>query len=235
MRRLVLATLCVLIAILSVSFLRGSTALRSLTTYFPQVARFSTSPIVANIRSPVPNGADRLSTPNMTTKTYTPREEKEFGRLGDTMQQFHNHFRHEFNRIYELADGGFHKEGMTLARFLRQSQQLSHHLDMHHMIEETYIFPILGKRMPQFKDGARESGEHLKSHRAIHAGLDKYDAFVKEALENTSSYNPATLRAIMDGFKEVLFRHLDEEVQDLQADSMKAAGWSLQEIRQLPM
>jgi len=171
----------------------------------------------------------------MAEKKYTPREEREWNHLAEGMEQFHNHFRYEFNRVYTLADGGFHKEGMSLARFLREAQQLSHHLDMHHRIEETYIFPVLAKKMPQFKAGARESGEHLKSHKAIHEGLEKYDAFIKKALAETSAYNAVELRQILDSFREVLFRHLDEEVRDIGADSMKKAGWTLEELRQIPM
>ncbi|GFZ49389.1 hypothetical protein JCM24511_07509 [Saitozyma sp. JCM 24511] len=156
-------------------------------------------------------------------------------RLATHMDQFHNHFRYEFNRVYTLADGGFHKEGMSLPRFLREAQQLSHHLDMHHRIEEAYIFPILAKKMPQFKAGAREQGRHLRSHKAIHAGLDKYDEYLKACLADSSKFNPATLREILDGFREVLFTHLDEEVHDLGAESMKAAGWTLEELRKIPM
>jgi hypothetical protein len=39
----------------------------------------------------------------------------------------------------------------------------------------------------------------------------------------------------MDGFREILFRHLDEEVHDLGAESMKAAGWTLAELKRIPM
>ncbi|ORX38632.1 hypothetical protein BD324DRAFT_372514 [Kockovaella imperatae] len=155
--------------------------------------------------------------------------------MADRMERFHSHFRYEFNRVYTLADGGFHKEGMSLARFLREAQQLSHHLTMHHTIEERYVFPQLARKMPQFKAGAREGGEHLKSHKAIHDGLEKYEKFLEEALRDTSSYNASTLRGIMDGFREVLYRHLDEEVHDLSAPSMRAAGWTLAEIRQIMM
>ncbi|WVW85747.1 hypothetical protein I302_107785 [Kwoniella bestiolae CBS 10118] len=162
------------------------------------------------------------------------REEKEWNRLAVHMDQFHSHFRYEFNRVYTLADGGFHKEGLSLPRFLREAQQLYTHLDMHHRIE-TYIFPVLAKKMPQFKEGARESGEHLKKHKGIHDGLEKYDAFLRNSLENQSEYNPGKLREIMDGFKEVLFTHLDEEVKDLGAESMKKAGWTLDELRRIPM
>ncbi|WVR07421.1 hypothetical protein IAU60_004462 [Kwoniella sp. DSM 27419] len=162
------------------------------------------------------------------------REDREWNRLAVHMDQFHSHFRYEFNRVYTLADGGFHKEGMSLPRFLREAQQLYSHLDMHHRIE-TYIFPVLAKKMPQFAMGKRESGEHLKSHKAIHDGLERYDKFIREALEETSNYDAGKLRVIMDGFREVLFTHLDEEVHDLGAESMKAAGWTLDEVRRIPM
>ena len=36
--------------------------------------------------------------------------------------------------------------------------------------KEAYIFPLLAKKMPQFKAGAKQAGEHLKSHKAIHDG-----------------------------------------------------------------
>jgi hypothetical protein len=32
-----------------------------------------------------------------------------------------------------------------------------------------------------------------------------------------------------------LHSHLDEEVHDLGAESMKAAGWTLDELRKIPM
>jgi hypothetical protein len=82
--------------------------------------------------------------------------------------------------------------------FIQNAGALASQLDMHHNIvrtpvffmlssmqrhdihihpfavpfaqEERHIFPILAKKMPQFKAGARESGEHLKSHKAIHQG-----------------------------------------------------------------
>lgn len=60
--------------------------------------------------------------------------------------------------------------------------------------------------MPQFKSGARESGEHLKSHKQIHDGLDRYDAFLKAVMADSSQYSSTGLRGIMDGFRGVLFR-----------------------------
>lgn len=39
-------------------------------------------------------------------------------------------------------------------------------LTAHHTIEERYIFPVLAKRMPEFRDDEK----HIKSHHAIHDG-----------------------------------------------------------------
>lgn len=110
--------------------------------------------------------------------------------------------------------------------------------------------------MPQFAAGKRESGEHLVAHQKIHDGLDRYDRFLSDSLDDPSVYSGQKLREIMDSFREVLFtyvkanlnsrdicadvfssrvRHLDEEVKDLQGESMRAAGWTLEEMKRIPM
>jgi hypothetical protein len=106
--------------------------------------------------------------------------------------------------------------------------------------------------MPQFKAGARESGEHLKSHKAIHAGtcryrssqtddlcavagMDKYLVLLNKYAADPTSYTPAELRGNMDSWRDVLFNHLKEEVHDLGGESMRKAGWTLNEVRAMPM
>jgi hypothetical protein len=37
-------------------------------------------------------------------------------------------------------------------------------------------------------------------------GLDKYEAFLRDALAKPSSYSPETLREVMDSFRDILFR-----------------------------
>jgi hypothetical protein len=85
---------------------------------------------------------------------------------------------------------------------------------------------------------------------SLSLGLDKYDKFLKEVQETPSSYNPDQLRAILDSFRDVLFRyvhsqllsslvmthrHLDEEVEDLGGESLRKAGFTLKELKQIPM
>src|ERR1700720_740167 len=100
-------------------------------------------------------------------------------------------------------------------------------LTTHHMIEERFLFPVLAKRMPQFK------AEHLEAHQGIHEGeyailsltlssgplfshllgLNRLKALLSKYESNSSSYSPAEMKACMDSWREVLFKHLDQEVR----------------------
>ncbi|KAI0958636.1 hypothetical protein AcV7_004395 [Taiwanofungus camphoratus] len=163
-------------------------------------------------------------------------EEQKWNSAADNMQQFHDHFKLEFKHIYQLADGSFSNRGMSLQTYLRMANQLVRHLTAHHTIEEEYIFPVLAKRMPGFGTGER----HLKSHEAIHdgiylslsgnlcanncallltlwfqlllLGLDKLSALIRRWTMNPSTYSPTEMMACLDSWREVLFKHLDEEV-----------------------
>ncbi|KAI9060275.1 hypothetical protein FKP32DRAFT_1760532 [Trametes sanguinea] len=150
--------------------------------------------------------------------------------LADSMTYFHNHFKHEFDAVYELADGSFTKRGMSLPMYLRLAAQLAKGLTAHHTIEERYIFPILAKRMTSFKDDE----VHLKSHEAIHHGLDELNALIRKWSEEPSTYKPEEMRACLDSWREVLFKHLDQEVQDLSGENMKKY-WTLEELERIPI
>jgi iron-sulfur cluster repair protein YtfE (RIC family) len=94
---------------------------------------------------------------------------------------------------------------------------------MHHTIEERFLFPMLAKRMPAFK------GDHLESHKGIHdgmlfftfhqqfdrtcVGLEKLTTLVSKYTSTPSAYSPTEMRACLDSFKDVLFKHMDEEVR----------------------
>lgn len=65
--------------------------------------------------------------------------------------------------------------------------------------------------------------------------MDKYLALLNKYTAEPSSYTPAELRGNMDSWREVLFRHLQEEVHDLGGESMRKAGWTLNEVRGMPM
>jgi hypothetical protein len=85
------------------------------------------------------------------------------------------------------------------------------------LIPREYIFPVLAQRMPQF------ARDHLKEHEEIHKGLDEYVAYIKKCSQDGAEWDGDKMRSIMDSFREVLFRHLDHEVESLRGDEMKKA------------
>ncbi|KLO09122.1 hypothetical protein SCHPADRAFT_1000496 [Schizopora paradoxa] len=158
-------------------------------------------------------------------KEDSPEELVRWNRLATSMQYFHDYFRQEYNEIYKLADGSFNEQGMNLPSFLRKIFAWKRHLETHHSIEERFFFPILAKRMPAFANDE----QHRKSHDGIHKGLDELGTHLATWRSAPTTYSPETLRKCLDSFGDVLLRHLDEEVKDLQAENMKKY-WKLEEV-----
>ncbi|KAF7321374.1 Hemerythrin domain-containing protein [Mycena kentingensis (nom. inval.)] len=163
----------------------------------------------------------------MASEDTDPR----WGEFSQRMSQFHDYFKSEFNTLYELADGSFTKRGLSLTLYLDMARRLNDHLTMHHTLEERHFFPVLGQKMPQF--AVEAEGGHIESHEAIHTGLEKLSGLVQKFKKEPSTYSPEEMRACLDGFRTVLFSHLDQEVSDLSGDNLKKY-FSLQELKQMP-
>ncbi|KAJ7737780.1 hypothetical protein DFH07DRAFT_905700 [Mycena maculata] len=143
-----------------------------------------------------------------------------------------NHF-HTYFKTDCLADGTFAERGLSLSMYLEMSEQLNSHLTFHHTYEEEHIFPVLATKMQQFS--VETDGEHLASHKGIHEGLEALAALVEKFKKEPSMYSPTEMRVCLDGFREVLFRHLDAEVNDLRGENLKKY-WTLEELEsRIPM
>ncbi|KAF8585884.1 hypothetical protein K439DRAFT_1646473 [Ramaria rubella] len=150
--------------------------------------------------------------------------------MATRMQSFHLFLKYEYDEIYALADGKFNNRGMSLTMFLQTASEFRRHLESHHTIEETYIFPVLAQKMPAFRDNE----QHRNNHKQIHDGLDALSALIKRFRSAPTTYSPAELRDCLDGFRDVLVRHLDEEVNDLRGENMRKY-WTLEEVDQMPI
>ncbi|KAF8514969.1 hemerythrin/HHE cation-binding motif-containing protein [Gautieria morchelliformis] len=146
------------------------------------------------------------------------------------MQDFHTYLKYEFDELYALADGSFNSRGMSLSMFLQSATDFRRHLEAHHSIEEKYLFPILARKMPAFSDNE----QHRNSHKQIHDGLDALTALIARFHSSLPSYSPTEFRACLDGFRDVLTRHLDEEVHDLQGENLRRY-WTLEELSEIPI
>ena len=85
------------------------------------------------------------------------------------------------------------------------------------LTNRAYIFPVLAERMPQFA----KQGDHLEEHKEIHKGLDEYVAYIKKCRKDRKEWDGAKMREIMDSFRDILFKHLDHEVESLRGEEMK--------------
>lgn len=140
-----------------------------------------------------------------------------------------------------------------MPQFLREASSLSQSLINHHSLEENYIFPALAKKMPE-KFGAH--GLEKEQHKHIHdgecrraqvepavsptplannSGLESYEGYIHYSRSHPEKYDGKKLRAIMDKFRDVLYAHLDDEVRDLGAEALQKAGFTLDELRRVPM
>src|SRR5882757_9531958 len=114
---------------------------------------------------------------------------------------------------------------MSLRSFISQGLHLCHALTIHHTVEEQHVFPELAERMPAFAPH-----DHLISqHEQIHEGLEKLEAYLGECRGGERELRLPELKEIMDGFGQVLWTHLDDEVRMLGAENMRKL-WSREEI-----
>jgi hypothetical protein len=74
----------------------------------------------------------------------------------------------------------------------------------------------------------------LTQHKEIHKGLDKLEAYLGRCQRGETDLKLDELKVIMDSFKKALWAHLDEEVQELEAENMRMY-WSLEGMKRMPM
>lgn len=167
--------------------------------------------------------------PDTSTETPLPKLSAEdfriYNRLAVMMDAYHNHFRHTWTMLYKAASTGTRPAGLSLGQYLSYGLQLCRALTVHHTIEEEYVFPELAKRMPIFGN----QDQLINQHHEIHIGLERMEAYLRACLNGEKELRMDEMKAIMDSFGDVLWTHLDLEVKQLQADSMRRY-WSKQEI-----
>ncbi|KAI1423571.1 hypothetical protein F5Y12DRAFT_756794 [Xylaria sp. FL1777] len=191
-------------------------------------------------------------------------EFKEYNRLAEHMDAFHNHFRSSWNLLYTSASSGRRAQGLSIRAFVNTGLEFISHLELHHSIEERYIFPELARRMPEFRtgrernlpdaasrssrrEGAKEekdddddegkrkkAAELLQQHVEIHKGMDGLREYLQRCLSGETELQMGTLKAQLDTWGTVLWTHLDQEVRTLGAENMRRY-WSVDEMRKLRM
>lgn len=127
---------------------------------------------------------------------------------------------------------------MSLKQFLDDGLSFISHLTTHHNIEETYIFPVLARKMPEFqsggKGGGKKAAELLQQHKEIHRGMDVMEDYLRSCKNREADLEMGLLKGKMDSWGEVLWKHLDQEVRVLGADNVRRY-FTIDEVRRIPM
>lgn len=143
----------------------------------------------------------------------------------------HNHFRATWKLLWDACVAGRRPQKMSLRDFIRQGLEFASQLEMHHRIEEQHVFPELAAKMPEFN---HETGPMVLQHVQIHAGLDKFQAYLRKCQSGEVDFELGVLREKMESWGGVLWTHLDEEVKTLGAENMRK-HWTKEELKNLPM
>jgi hemerythrin-like domain-containing protein len=160
----------------------------------------------------------------------TPSEFRQYNRMAEHMDYFHNHFRHTWTTLMTACETNKRPAGMSIKQFLSLGDQFVSSLTMHHGIEEQHIFPILAKKMPAFQ----KELELLTQHKQIHKGLDRLEEYLGECRRGERELRLGEMKVVLEGFGDVLWAHLDDEVKQLGAENMRKY-WTLEEMRRIPM
>ncbi|KAJ5807696.1 hypothetical protein N7447_011152 [Penicillium robsamsonii] len=163
------------------------------------------------------------------TQPLSASDFRVYNSLSERMEGFHSHFRLTWNQLWEACESSG-KRALSARQMIMMGLQFCSQLDFHHSIEEQHIFPVLAKRMPEF----RKELELLGQHRQIHAGLEKLEKYLEQCRSGEEDLSREEVKRLMEGFGKVLWTHLDQEVQTLGAANMRKF-WSLAEMRRLPM
>ncbi|OKL63195.1 hypothetical protein UA08_01227 [Talaromyces atroroseus] len=160
----------------------------------------------------------------------TPAEFRAYNRMAEHMDYFHNHFRQSWNELYSACCDNKRPTGVSIRQFLNMGMEFLSQLGLHHSIEEQSIFPVLAKKMPEFK---REV-HLLKQHKEIHKGMDKLENYLMACKSGEKELRLDEMKTVMDSFGKVLWDHLDDEVRTLGAENMRK-HWTIEEMKRLPM
>ncbi|GES65273.1 hemerythrin HHE cation binding domain protein [Aspergillus terreus] len=161
----------------------------------------------------------------------SPKDFRVYNRMAEQMQQFHNHFRLTWNQLQDACEAsGKRPGGLSPRQLIMMGLGFCSQLDFHHSIEEEHIFPVLAKRMPEF----RRELSLLGQHRKIHKGLVQLEDYLTKCRSGEVDLERPEMKRLMDAFGEVLWAHLDDEVRALEAENMRKY-WSLKEMPTLPM
>ncbi|KAH7205799.1 uncharacterized protein BKA55DRAFT_657564 [Fusarium redolens] len=162
----------------------------------------------------------------------TDAEFKAYNRLAEKMENFHGHFKRTWRFLEKVCEAEDLPDGIRLVDLINEGLSFCMSLEMHHNIEETYFFPLLARRMREFQVG--NESPLLEQHRVIHKGLQELNNYLSVCRTSQSHFNCKSMKSKMSSWSDVLWEHLDDEVQSLGAENMRRY-WTVDEMNHIYM
>ncbi len=105
--------------------------------------------------------------------------------------------------LYTACTNSRRPANMTLRQFIDEGLYFIRMLTAHHNIEESYFFPVLAVRMPEFRSGRasgsnRQAAELLQQHKQIHAGMDVFEEYLRKCRNRETELELSVLKTKMD-------------------------------------
>ncbi|KAF2834721.1 hypothetical protein M501DRAFT_1027162 [Patellaria atrata CBS 101060] len=144
----------------------------------------------------------------LQTPQYQTGATDQYSIAATTMVLVHNAIIRGFNSIYQQAPLIASRDH---ADFIGYAACWASVLHGHHTGEEEIAFPMIEAQLE--RPGLM--APNVAQHDAFHAGLDKYVAYLADTKKSPATFSGARLVAIMDEFRDVLIRHLNEEIPTL--------------------
>ncbi|KAJ8064425.1 hypothetical protein OCU04_006765 [Sclerotinia nivalis] len=157
---------------------------------------------------------------------------KIYNSMSEYMELYHNHFRHTWTVLHTATTNNQRPRNLTIRQFIQTGLSFLTSLELHHSIEEQHFFPLLARKMPEFRAG-KNAAELLRQHKEIHKGMDIMREYLEKCRDGETELSLRVLGEKMDGFREVLWKHLDQEVETLGAENMRRY-WSKEEMMRMP-
>ncbi|KAK4935721.1 hypothetical protein LTR10_023264 [Elasticomyces elasticus] len=167
------------------------------------------------------------SAPSPSLPPLSPADFRIFNRLAEEMEYYHSRFRATWDALYASTAPG--KTKLSPMQLINMGIQFCQHLEGHHNIEEAHWFPFLARKM----EGFRPRHFAKDQHKEIHKGLEALMPYLLECKRGDRELRRDEVRTIMDSFSDVLWRHLDEEVKELEAENMRKY-WTKEEMKRFP-
>ncbi|KAK1959948.1 hypothetical protein LY78DRAFT_707118 [Colletotrichum sublineola] len=164
-------------------------------------------------------------------KPMTPLEFETYNRLAIMMEKFHGYFRRTWRRLHHACTASDGSPMITDDQIIREGLFLSYRLTNHHNVEENSLFPLLARKMPQFRG---DDALLVEQHRQIHGGLEEFRRYLESCRTRKTRLERRVLRSKTDSWGDVLLLHLDQEVEMLGAENMKKY-WTPEEVLEMPI